>query len=84
MTAREAYLEVTKKTSNMRVADCYEYDSVFVFQLAPAVAKDPRKLLTGLTSVDKKSGVVSAFKPFMIPVSEYQAGKRVPASVYGG
>lgn len=84
MTAKEAYKEVMKKASTMRVTDCYEYDSIFVFQLAPAIAKESAKLLTGLTSVNKKTGTVSAFKPFMIPFSEYQRGKRVPASVYGG
>jgi len=84
MTAKEAYALITSKYPTMRVASCCEYDSVFVFQLAPISATNPTRLLTGLTSVNKKSGVVRTFKPTDIPFGEYQRGRKIPASVYGG
>lgn len=84
MTARKAYDIVTSKHAGMRVTSCYEYDSMFVFQLAPEVAKKPSGLLTGLTCVDKKTGIVRAFRPTRISIDEYNRGKEVPASIYGG
>lgn len=84
MTAREAFIKVTSKITGMRVASCHEYDSVFVFQLAPENATNPSRLLTGLTSVDKKTGIVKTFRPFDISPDEYQHGKEVSVSKYGG
>jgi hypothetical protein len=84
MTAKKAYDIVTTKHSGMRVASCYEYDSMFVFQLAPEMSKNTSGLLTGLTCVYKKTGVVKAFRPTYISLDEYHRGKEVPASAYGG
>lgn len=85
MTAKEAYLILLKKVSGVRVATCYEYDSLFVFQLAPAGLRlfvNPSPMLDALMSVDKATGKVRDFKPFMIPIDEYRRGKEVPPSVY--
>lgn len=84
MTAKEAFYKVTSTMTGMRATSCHEYDSVFVFQMAPESAKDPSRLLTGLTCVDKKTGVVRAFKPFEMSIDEYSRGKKVSADTYGG
>lgn len=84
MTAREAYQILKSKFPSMEITSCNEYDTVFVFQLAPATVKNPSRLLTGLTSVDKKTGEVKTFKPYDIPFEEYENGKEVVATVYGG
>lgn len=84
MTAKEAFYKVTNMLSGMRATSCYEYDSVFVFQMAPESVKDPSRLLTGLTCVDKKSGTVRTFRPLDMPIDEYSRGKKVPADIYGG
>lgn len=84
MTVKEAYEKLTNKISGMQVTECYEYDSVFVFQLAPAAMKNTSRLLTGLTSVDKRTGAIKTFKPFDIPFEEYQDGKQVSISLIGG
>lgn len=84
MTAKEAFHKVINTMTGMRATSCYEYDSAFVFQMAPNCAKDPSRLLTGLTCVDKKTGAVRAFKPFDMSIDEYSRGKKVPANIYGG
>lgn len=84
MTAKEALRKVSSKVTGMRATSCYEYDSVFVFQMAPETASDPTRLLSGLTSVDKKTGIIRAFKPFDIPLDEYKRGRVIPISELGG
>lgn len=85
MTAKEAYRIVTSRFSAVRVAKCYEYDSVFVFQFNPwmlQVSKNP--MLDGLLCVNKTTGEIRDFKPFRIPIDEYKRGKEISESMYKG
>ena len=85
MTAKEAYFIVTRRFSTVRVAKCYEYDSVFVFQLNPRMlrlSKNP--MIDGLIGVYKSTGEIRDFKPFHIPVDEYKRGKEISESIYKG
>jgi hypothetical protein len=84
MTARDAYLKVLSKMGGMRALVCYEYDSVYVFQMAPSHLPRNSKPLTGLTSVNKKTGEVKRFLPIDIGYEEYARGKRLTESEYGG
>lgn len=80
MTAKQAYTLIKFKHPGLKVGKCYEYDSVFVFQLTPdmlRLAKNPTRMIDGLMSVNKKTGEIRDFKPFHIPVEEYQRGKEV-------
>lgn len=85
MTAKEAYRIVTSRFSAVRVAKCYEYDTVFVFQLNPwmlQTSKNP--MLDGLLCVNKSTGAIRDFKPFHISVDEYKRGKEISESMYKG
>ena len=80
MTAKQAYMIMKIKHPGIKVGKCFEYDSVFVFQLMPdmlRLAKNPNRMLDGLMSVDKKTREVKDFKPFYIPIDEYKRGKEV-------
>lgn len=85
MTAREAYKILTKTFIGIRVAKCYEYDSVFVFQKVPMslnAAKNPARAFDVLISVDKSTGAVRDFKPHRMSTEEYKRGKEVQVSEY--
>ena len=85
MTAKQAYSLLTNKMTGVQVGKCHEYDSVFVFQLTPAMlrlSKNPSPMLDGLTSVNKRTGEVRDFKPFYIPIDEYRRGKELPDSAF--
>lgn len=85
MTAKRAYALLMTKNPGVKVGKCFEYDSVFVFQLAPdmlLLSKNQSRMLDSLISVNKKTGKIRDFKPFHISVEEYYSGKEIPASVY--
>lgn len=85
MTAKQAYAILITKNPAVKVGKVFEYDSVFVFHLAPdmlSLSKSRSPMLDGLISVNKITGDVRDFKPFHISVEEYCSGKELPASVY--
>ena len=80
MTAKQAYTILKIKYPALKVGKCHEYDSVFVFNLAPdmlRLSKNPSRMLDGLISVNKTTGEVRDFKPFHISIDEYKNGKEV-------
>jgi hypothetical protein len=77
MTAKEAYEKIVKWQPNMKVLECYEYDTLFTFQLVPSEYSVKDIPLNGLFSVDKKTGSIRSFKPFNIPITEYRKGKKI-------
>lgn len=85
MTAREAYSILTSKMPGVKVGKCYEYKTVFVFQIAPdmlRLSKTSAPMLDCLLSVNKTNKEVRDFKPFYISIEEYKTGKEVPVSQY--
>lgn len=85
MTAREAYKLLTKNFIGIRVAKCYEYDSVFVFRKVPVsltAAKKPERAFDVLLSVDKQTGLIRDFKPYRLSSDEFKRGKEVSESEY--
>lgn len=85
MTAKQAYTILIAKNPAIKVAKVFEYDSIFVFYLAPdmlSLSKKQSPMLDGSISVNKKTGEVRDFKPFYISVDEYSSGKEIPTSVY--
>lgn len=85
MTAKQAYTLLITKNPGVKVGKIFEYDSVFVFHLAPdmlSLSKSRSPMLDGLISVNKKTGEVRDFKPFYISIEEYHSGKEIPTSVY--
>ena len=80
MTYKEARTIIETENPNVKIVKCYEYDTVFVFQVVPIdfdMSIDTKNLLDSTLSVDKRSGAVRDFKPFHIPISEYRSGKEV-------
>lgn len=85
MTAKQAYALLIAKNPAVKVGKLFEYDSVFVFHLAPdmlSLSKKQSPMLDGLIGVNKVTGEVRDFKPFYISVEEYSSGKEIPTSVY--
>lgn len=85
MTAKKAYLKLIKYVAGGHVSKCYEYDTLFVFQIVPMallMTKPKSPALDTLMSVDKTTGEINDFKPFYISVDEYKRGKEVPESEY--
>ena len=85
MTANQAYAILKTKNPGVKVGRVFEYDSVFVFHLAPdmlSLSKKQSPMMDGLISVNKTTGDVRDFKPFYISVEEYRSGKEIPTSVY--
>ena len=72
MTGKEAYTIIINKFKGRVVKSCYEYKSVYVFDLSRKEGE-----LDALWSVDKETGVVKNFKPFDIPVEEYRTGVKL-------
>lgn len=70
MTAKEAFRKLKSELPDLAVISCTEYESIFVFNTSA-------KGFDGLWSVEKDSGKIENFKPFMIPISEYNNGKIV-------
>ena len=85
MTAKQAYATIKAKNPGIKIGKCYEYDSVFVFHMAPdmlRLSKNPSHMIDGLMCVEKKTGKVRDFKPFHISIDEYQRGKEVAKSEF--
>lgn len=85
MTAKQAYALLKIKNPGVKVRKIFEYDSMFVFQLAPdmlSLSKSRSPMLNGSMSVNKKTGEVRDFKPFYISMDEYSSGKEISASVF--
>ena len=85
MTVKQAYMLLKIKNPCAKVGKIFEYDSMFVFHLAPDMLSLSRKrspMLDGSMSVNKKTGEVRDFKPFYISIEEYNSGKEIPISVY--
>ena len=80
MTAKEAHYILTSKIPGIKVGKCYEYNTLFVFQLKPdmlRLSNTPSRMLDGLMSVNKATKEVRDFKPFYVSLEEYNAGKEV-------
>lgn len=85
MTAKEAYRIVISRFSAVEVAKCYEYDSIFVFQLNPWMLQSSKHpMLDGLLGVNKSTGEIRDFKPFHISIEEYKSGKEISENMYKG
>ena len=87
MTARQAYVKLISKVAGANVVKCYEYDSVYVFQLAPAafvLANRKSTPFDVLMSVNRSTCEIRDFKPFYISADEYNRGREVPAPAYKG
>ena len=85
MTAKQAYILLIAKMPSIKIGKVFEYDSVFVFHLAPdmlSLSKNRSPMLDGLISVNKTTGEVRDFKPFHISIEEYCSGKELPTSDY--
>lgn len=85
MTARTAYQILTEKNPDINVIGCYEYDTLFVFHVAPSnydTSESIDDLLDSALSVNKTTGLVRDFKPFHIPMEEYDSGKMLVKSAY--
>lgn len=85
MTAKEAYKKLISRYSAVKVAKCYEYDSVFTFEMRPAmmrIFKNNYPMMDCLLSVNKSTGEIRDFKPFHISTDEYRRGKEIPESDY--
>ena len=70
MTAKEAYKCLVEKWGNVRVINCIEYRTMFVFAFSG---------IAGSVSVDKKTGSVSKFIPSTMPLDEFLSGVKVTA-----
>lgn len=80
MTVKEAYVKVTSTVKNMVVESCYEYDTLFVFNMTPPNYRPSKPndiLMDSSYFVNKKTGKVGVFQPFQIPLEEYKRGKKV-------
>jgi hypothetical protein len=85
MTAKQAYALLVTKNPAVKVGKVFEYDSVFVFHLAPdmlSLSKKQSHMMDSLISINKTTGEIRDFKPFYISIEEYRSGKEIPASVY--
>jgi hypothetical protein len=85
MTAKQAYTILMSKNPAIKVGKSFEYESVFLFHLAPdmlLLSKSRSPMLDCLVSVNKATGEVRDFKPFYISLEEYRSGKEIPTSVY--
>lgn len=80
MDVKKAYSIVTQKIPDQRVIKCIEYKTLFVFQMVSKKLKpstNPNEVFDCLWSVNKNTGEVKNFKPFDIPLDEYQNGRQV-------
>lgn len=80
MIVQEAYRKFTQQRKDLVVESCHEYDSCFVFQAVPreyASVKEAGEVFDSLYAVDKNSGEITPFKPFDMPLDEYNRGKRI-------
>ena len=87
MTAKKAYSKVIRSVTGGHVSKCYEYDTLFVFQIVPLallMTKPTSPILDSLVSVDKKTGKIRDFKPFHIPLDEYKRGRELADVEYKG
>lgn len=78
MDVKKAYSLLVSRYPNYRVTKCFEYDSLFVFQVISAKSSvNPDEAMDAMRSVNKKTGEVKVFQPFDIPLAEYKAGKQI-------
>jgi hypothetical protein len=80
MTAKEAYKVFSKKFDKLVALTCYEYESRFVFNAVPKKyehSKESAAMLDSSYFVEKSTGAIGKFKPFLIPLVEYKAGKQI-------
>lgn len=85
MTAKQAYAILLTRNPGVQVDRVFEYDSVFVFHLSPAMLRqslNPSRMLDGLMSVNKVTKEVRDFKPFNISIDEYRRGKELQVSSF--
>lgn len=80
MNVKKAYELLMKEMRDFKAIRCFEYDSLFVFDIVHKsvdVSTISPKALNTQYSVNKKSGEVRDFKPFFISLKEYRNGKEV-------
>lgn len=85
MNVKQAYALLKIKNPGVKVRKIFEYDSLFVFHLAPtmlSLSKSRSPMLDGSMSVNKKTGEVRDFKPFYISIDEYSSGKEISTSFF--
>ena len=81
MKVKEAYELLIANTPKLRPIQCFEYDTLFVFQIVPKSFNEKTdnadQLIDCLRSVNKATKEVRDFKPFHISLNEYRNGKEV-------
>lgn len=80
MNVKEAYAILKKNAPELDSNECYEYESLFVFNVHSIRTKNVKKIqprMGNLISVDKKRGNLRTFNPFDIPIEEYLKGKKI-------
>ena len=78
MIVEQAHKLLIDKMSNWTAIACFEYNTVFVFNIVPTKdANANTTMFDSLFSVDKQSGEIKNFKPFDISLEEYRAGKEI-------
>lgn len=80
MTVTEAYKKLKACIGDMKVVKCCEYDTLFTFLVMPENIEngiDENYVLTSPISVNKVTGEIRDFKPFLIPLDEYKRGIEV-------
>lgn len=79
MNSKMAYEIVCKKYKGHKIIRCFEYDTIFSFQIVPKDLDESEygMHLNGLVSVDKKTGDIKTFNPMQIPIEEYRNGREI-------
>jgi hypothetical protein len=74
MDLQKAKAIMTAGFPGLTPVSCVEYDSVFVFDMRPKGQATLSNVIDSLVSINKTTGVISDFKPFMLSGDEYNRG----------
>lgn len=80
MIAREAYAILRNNIPNHEIASCYEYDSIYVFNVYPPDYESRKKQgepFDSLYAVNKNTGKITTFHPLEMSLKEYKSGKEI-------
>lgn len=78
MTAQEAYKKVKTKFPDVIVLKAFNYTSIYAFVTCPKGKLPEETVFRSQTAVDKKTGKIFFFQPYMISKQEYDSGKEIP------
>lgn len=78
MDAKEAYKLLMNKKPKSIIVSCFEYDTIFVFDIASSKTNgETIEVFDSLYSVNKYTGEIRNFKPIDIPIEEYETGEKI-------